>query len=49
MPDELRNVIENGPLDGILSRFDDMFKEKENTMHLRAAAIMTELGWKETD
>ena len=40
LPDELRNIIEGGPPEGILSRFDDMFKEKEEATHIRAAEIM---------
>ena len=48
-PDELRNIIEGGPPEGILSRFNDMFKEKEEATHLRAAEVMRELGWDATD
>ena len=49
MPDELRNIIEGGPPEGILSRYNDMFKEKEDATHLRAAEVMRELGWDATD
>ena len=49
LPDKLRNIIEAGPPEGILSRFDDMFKEKEEATHLRAAEVMRELGWDATD
>ena len=49
MPDELRDVIQSGPPPGILSRFDDMFKEKEDATHIRAAEVMRELGWNTTD
>ena len=35
----------DGPPEGILSRFNDMFKEKEEATHLRAAEVMRELGW----
>ena len=49
LPDELRNIIEGGPPEGILSRFNDMFKEKEEATHLRAAEVMRELGWDATD
>ena len=30
---------------GILSKFDDMFKDKQDATHLRAAEVMRELGW----
>ena len=49
LPDELRNIIEGGPPEGILSRFNDMFKEKEDATHIRAAEVMRELGWDTTD
>ena len=49
LPDELRNIIEGGPPEGILSRFNDMFKEKEEATHLKAAEVMRELGWDATD
>ena len=49
LPDELRNIIEGGPPEGILSRFNDMFKEKEEATQLRAAEVMRELGWDATD
>ena len=48
LPDELRSIIESGPPEGILSRFDDMFKEKEEATHIKAAEIMRELGWDRT-
>ena len=49
MPDELRTIIEGGPPEGILSRFNDMSKEKEEATHIRAAEIMRELAWDATD
>ena len=49
LPDELRKIIEGGPPEGILSRFNDMFKEKEEATHIRAAEIMRELAWDATD
>ena len=49
LPDELRNIIEAGPPEGILSRFNDMFEEKERATHIRAAEVMRELGWDATD
>jgi hypothetical protein len=45
----LRNIIEAGPPEGILSRFNDMFKEKEEATHIRVAEVMRELGWNGTD
>ena len=44
LSDELRKIIEGGPPEGILSRFNDMFKEKEEATHMRAASAMRELG-----
>ena len=49
LPDELRQMIEGGPPKGILQRFNDMFKEKEEATHARAAEVMRELGWDTTD
>ena len=49
LPDELRNIIESGPPEGILSRFNDMFKEKEIATHIKAAEVLLELGWAATD
>jgi hypothetical protein len=49
VPDNLRDIIESGPPQGILSRFNDMFQEKEETTHLRAAEVMRELGWHAAD
>ena len=48
LPDELRNIIEGGPPEGILSRFNDMFEEKEGATHIRAVEVMRELGWDAT-
>ena len=45
MPDELRKIIEGGPPEGILSRFHNMFNDKEIATHSKAAEIMRELGW----
>ena len=45
MPDNLREIIEGGPPEGILTRFNQMFKEKEVLTHLMAEKIMRELGW----
>ena len=49
LPDELRKIIQGGPPEGILSRFNDMFKEKEEATHIRAAEVMRELGWDATE
>ena len=49
LPDELRNIIEGGPPEDILSIFNYMFKEKEDATHIRAAEIMRKLGWDATD
>ena len=48
LPDQLRDIIEGGPPEGILSRFNDMFNEKEEATHTRAAEVMRELGWDAT-
>ena len=49
LPDNLRDILEAGPPEGILSRFNDMFKEEEEATHIRAAEVMRELGWDATD
>ncbi len=45
LPTDLRNIIEGGPPEGILTRFDAMFQELEASTHLRAARIMAEMNW----
>jgi hypothetical protein len=45
MPDDLREMIEGGPPEGILTRFKDMFNEKEEMTHRQAEEVMRELGW----
>jgi len=45
LPANFRDIIEGGPPEGILSRYCDMFKEKEDATHIRAAEVMRELGW----
>jgi len=45
MPIELRAIIEGGPPEGILTRFKDMFYEKEEFTHRKAAEILVKLGW----
>jgi hypothetical protein len=45
LPDDIEKLIEGGPPEGILSRFDDMFKEKEAVTHQKALAILRQYGW----
>ena len=47
IPAELREIIESGPPEGILTRFNDMFQDLEVATHVRAAQVMQELGWKD--
>ena len=47
IPDDLRGLIEGGPPEGILTRFNDMFQDLEVATHLRAAEVMRELGWED--
>ena len=48
IPKDLRDIIEGGPPEGIISKFDDLFREVEEATHLRAAEVMRELGWSAT-
>ena len=45
LPDDIEKLIEGGPPEGILSKFDDMFKEKEVDTHKKALEIVRQLGW----
>ena len=45
LPADLRDIIEGGPPEGIISKFNDLFQEIEAATHLRAAEVMRELGW----
>ena len=45
IPADMRDIIEGGPPESILSKFNDMFSELETATHLRAAEVMRELGW----
>ena len=45
LPDDIEALIQGGPPEGILSRFDDMFKEKEVDTHEKALELMRRLGW----
>jgi len=47
IPDTLRDIIESGPPDGILSRFAAMFSELEGETRLRASELLARLGWAE--
>ena len=49
LPDELRQIIEGGPPEGILASLKDMFKEQEEATRIRAAQVMRKLGWDATD
>jgi hypothetical protein len=49
MPLELKEIIEGGPPQGIISKFGDMFQETEDATHIRAAEVMKELGWDASD
>ena len=49
IPDNLRDLLESGPPQGMLSRFDDMFKEKELATDIKAAEVMMELGWNDAN
>jgi hypothetical protein len=48
IPADLRDIIEGGPPEGIISKFDELFSEIEVSTHLRAAEVMQELGWSAT-
>jgi hypothetical protein len=45
IPADLRDIIEGGPPEGIISKLDDLFGDIEKATHLRAAEVMRELGW----
>ena len=47
IPADLRDLIEGGPSEGILTRFNDMFQDLEVATHLRAAEVMREPGWQD--
>ncbi len=44
IPADLRDIIQGGPPEGIISKFNNMFQELEDATHLRAAEVMRELG-----
>ena len=45
IPGSLRHIIEDGPPDGILSRFGAMFNETEEATRLQASELLAHLGW----
>ena len=45
LPAGLRDLIEDGPPDGILSRFSAMFQDIEDETRLQASEFMARLGW----
>ena len=45
LPADLRDVIEGGPLEGVLSRLAGMFEDIEEATRLRASELMVRLGW----
>ena len=45
MPEGLKKIIEGGPPAGILTRFKDMFDEKEEFTHRKAEEVLKKLGW----
>ena len=47
IPADLRDLIEGGPPEGILTRFNNIFQELEVATHLRATEVMRELGWQD--
>ena len=47
IPDSLRDIIEGGPPEGILSRFAAMFNDVEQETRLRASELPARLGWTE--
>ena len=47
VPSSLRDIIEDGPPDGILSRYAAMFKDVEEDTRLRASEQLTHPKWAE--
>ena len=47
IPDSLRDIIEGGPPEGILSRFAAMLNDIEQETRLRASELLARLGWTE--
>ena len=45
MPKNLRHILEGGPPEGIITRFNAMFGEKEKWTAQQAEQIMHDLGW----
>ena len=49
IPDSLRDIIEDGPPEGILSRYDAMFNDVEEETRMRASELLARLGWAQDD
>ena len=49
IPRTLRDIIEGGPPNGILSRFAAMFSELQEETHERASKLLIDFGWLESD
>ena len=47
IPGSLRDIIEGGPPEGILSRFAAMFNDIQEETQLRASELLAHLGWAE--
>ena len=47
IPADLRDLIEGGPPEGILTKFNNISQEIEMATHLRATEVMRELGWQD--
>ena len=45
IPVSLRNIIEDGPPEGVLSRFGAMFDDTEKATRLAASELLARLGW----
>ena len=45
LPKNLRDIIEDGPPEGILSRYAKMFEEIESSTHLHADELLKRFGW----
>ena len=45
IPVSLRDIIEDGPPEGVLSRFGAMFDDIEKATRLAASELLARLGW----
>ena len=48
MPPTLRSILEGGPPEGIISRFNEMFAENEQFTAEKAKEMLQTLGWEST-